>query len=235
MPTIVKPEETKSKFACEYCKKEFAKETSIAVHMCEPKRRHLGRNERGVQLGFQAYIRFYETAAGSARNKTFETFIESAYYRAFVKFGRYCVETRAINPPRFIDWLLKHNKKIDYWCSDRIYTEYLLDYLKVEAVDDALARAVEFGIDWAEKNSAQPCDCLRYGNANAMCYAVTTGRISPWVIYNSESGQRFLSSLDSSQVSMIWPYIDSDVWQKQFQSRGDDQAYAQEILTRAGW
>jgi len=223
------------KYQCEYCQKEFAKETSIAVHMCEPKRRHLSRNERGVQLGFQSYIRFYETAAGSARNKTFETFAESAYYRAFVKFGRYCVDTRAINPPRFIDWLLKHNKKIDYWCSDRVYTEYLLDYLKVEAVDDALARAVEFGIDWAEKKSAQPCDCLRYGNTNAMCYAVTTGRISPWVIYNSESGQKFLSSLDPTQVSMIWPYIDSDAWQQQFAKRPADQAYTQEILTRAGW
>jgi hypothetical protein len=110
-----------------------------------------------------------------------------------------------------------------------------LDYLKVEAVDDALTRAVEFGIDWAEKNSAQPCDCLRYGNANAMCYAVTSGRISSWVIYNSESGQQFLSSLGPTQVSMIWPYIDSDLWQQQFAKRPADQAYAQQILTRAGW
>ena len=235
MLTIVKPEETKSKFTCEYCKKEFVKETSIAAHMCEPKRRYVSREEPGVRLGFQSYIRFYETAAGSARNKTFETFIESAYYRAFVKFGRYCVDIRAINPPRFIDWLLKNNKKIDYWCSDRVYTEYLISYLQVEAVADALARAVEFGIDWAETNSAQPNDCLRYGNANAMCYAVTTGRISPWVIYNSESGQRFLSSLDPTQVAMIWPYIDSDVWLKKLQQNPDDKAYATTILTSAGW
>jgi hypothetical protein len=220
---------------CEYCKKQFAKETSIAVHMCEPKRRYTGRDERGVQLGFQSYIHFYETAAGSARNKTFDTFIASAYYKAFVKFGRYCVDIRAINPPRFIKWLLKNNKKIDYWCSDKVYTEYLIEYLQIEAVDDALARAVEFGMDWAEKNSARPNDCLRYGNVNAMCYAVTTGRISSWVIYNSESGQQFLSSLDPTQVAMIWPYIDSDLWQKQFQSRAPDQEYAQQILTRAGW
>jgi hypothetical protein len=45
-------------------------------------------------------------------------------------------------------------QKIDNWGSDKIYTEYLLDYLKVEAVADALARAVEFGIDWSEKHSA---------------------------------------------------------------------------------
>jgi hypothetical protein len=220
---------------CEYCKKEFVRETSIQAHMCEPKRRRRERDEPGPRLGFQAYIRFYESIAGSARNKTHDTFCESSYYRAFVKFGHYCVNTRVINPDRFMAWLLKHNRKIDHWCSDKVYTEYLVDHLKVEAVDDALARAIEFGIDWAEKNTSPAHDCMRYGNTNVLCYAVTAGRISPWVIYNSDSGQKFLSELDATQVSMIWPYIDSDAWQKRFQDRPQDQAYAKNILKQAGW
>ena len=220
---------------CEYCKKEFVRETSIQAHMCEPKRRRQQRDEPGPRLGFQAYIRFYESMAGSARNKTHDTFCESSYYRAFVKFGHYCVNTRVINPDRFMAWLLKHNRKIDHWCSDKVYTEYLVDHLKVEAVDDALTRAIEFGIDWAEKNASPAHDCMRYGNANVLCYAVTAGRISAWVIYNSESGQKFLSELDATQVSMIWPYIDSDAWQKRFQDRPQDQAYAKNILKQAGW
>jgi hypothetical protein len=220
---------------CEYCKKEFVRETSIQVHMCEPKRRRHERDEPGPRLGFQAYIRFYESMAGSARNKTHDTFCESSYYRAFVKFGHYCVNTRVINPDRFMAWLLKHNRKIDHWCSDKVYTEYLVDHLKVEAVDDALTRAIEFGIDWAEKNASPAHDCMRYGNTNVLCYAVTAGRISPWVIYNSESGQKFLNELDATQVSMIWPYIDSDAWQKRFQDRPQDQAYAKNILKQAGW
>ena len=220
---------------CEYCKKEFVKETSIQAHMCEPKRRRRERDEPGPRLGFQAYIRFYESMAGSARNKTHDTFCESSYYRAFVKFGHYCVNTRVINPDRFMAWLLKNNRKIDHWCSDKVYTEYLVDHLKVEAVDDALTRAIEFGIDWAEKNASPAHDCMRYGNTNVLCYAVTAGRISPWVIYNSESGQKFLSELDATQVAMIWPYIDSDAWQKRFQDRPQDQAYAKNILKQAGW
>jgi hypothetical protein len=220
---------------CEYCKKEFVRETSIQAHMCEPKRRRRERDEPGPRLGFQAYIRFYESMAGSARNKSHDTFCESSYYRAFVKFGHYCVNTRVINPDRFMAWLLKNNRKIDHWCSDKVYTEYLVDHLKVEAVDDALARAIEFGIDWAEKNASPAHDCMRYGNTNVLCYAVTAGRISPWVIYNSESGQKFLSELDATQVAMIWPYIDSDAWQKRFQDRPQDQAYAKNILKQAGW
>jgi hypothetical protein len=222
-------------FVCEYCKKEFVKETSIAVHMCEPKRRRIQKDEAGVRLGFQAFIRFYEVHQGSAKLKTYDDFCDSSYYTAFVKFGRYCVNTRVIAPPRFMDWLLKQNKKIDRWCSDAIYTEYLIWYLPVEALDDALARAIEFGLDWAEKQSSQPQDCLRYGNANAMCYAITSGRISPWIIYNSESGQKFLTELSTEQVQMIWPYIDSDVWQKKFNNYPADQEYAKDILAKAGW
>jgi hypothetical protein len=145
------------------------------------------------------------------------------------------VAIRAINPARFMEWVLKQNKKIDHWCRDAVYTEYLICYLQVENINDALARAMEYSIDWAEKTGNPSQDCLRYGGTNATVYAVTTGRISPWVIYNSESGQVFLSTLDAAQIAMVWPYIDSDVWQKKFRDYSADQEYAREILKQAGW
>ena len=222
-------------FVCEYCKKTFVKETSIEVHMCEPKRRRLNRDDPGVRLGFQAYIKFYEQAQGSAKLKTYEDFCDSSYYLAFTKFGRYCVDIKAINPAQFMNWLLKHQKKIDRWCSDQFYTEYLTWYLTVEAVDDALARAMEYAIDWSEKHSNPAQDCVRYGNLNSVCYAITTGRLSPWVIYNSESGQKFLNNASQEQLAIIWPYINVDVWNKKFSDYPADQEYAKEILKKAGW
>jgi len=222
-------------FVCEYCKKSFVRETSIEVHMCEPKRRRLNKDEAGVRIGFQAYIKFYEQAQGSAKLKTYDDFCDSSYYLAFVKFGRYCVNVKVINPAQFMNWLLKNQKKIDRWCSDQLYTEYLIWYLTIEAVDDALARAIEYSIDWSEKTGHPSHDCVRYGNANAICYAVTTGRISPWVIYNSDSGREFLNSASSEQIVMIWPYINSDIWHKKFTDYLADQEYAKDILKKAGW
>ena len=222
-------------YTCQFCGHKFSKESTLAVHVCEQKRRHLSKNEKHVQMGLMTYQKFYEIAQKGKSQKTFDEFASSPYYTAFVKFGRYCVSTKVINPKQFLEWLLKHNKKLDYWAGDKMYTEYLLDYLKVEAVSDALARAVEYSIDWSEKHSAPAQDCLRYGNTNTVCYAITTGRISPWVIYNSDSGQKFLSELNSEQVAMIWPYIDSDVWQKKFADYAADAEYAREILRQAGW
>ena len=203
--------------------------------MCEPKRRRLERSERGVQLGFQAYVRFYEITQGSARTKTFEDFCDSAYYRAFVKWGRYCVATRVINPTQWLEWLLKHNRKIDQWARDQQYEEFLMDYVRREAADDALARAVEWSISWSETNSAPAHDCLRYGNHNAICHAIVTGRLTAWAIYNSESGQKLLTQLGPEQITMIWPWIDTDFWQRRFRELPADQALAQHTMSEAGW
>ena len=226
---------TTSNFTCRYCERSFSRETTLSVHVCEQKKRWQESSERGVQLGLQGYLKFYEYTQGSAKLKGWDDFVTSPYYRAFVKWGRYCVDVRVIQPERFLEWLLKGNRKIDNWCSDRLYTEYLVTHVQKETVNDALARAIEYGIDWSEKTGSSAHDCLRFGSANATCHAVTTGRVSAWVIYNSESGQKFLTELNAEQVAMIWPYIDSDIWQKKFADYPGDQEYAKEILTQAGW
>lgn len=223
------------KYTCQYCRKDFVKESSLAVHSCEPRRRRMEKDEAGVRLGFHAYIKFYELTQGSARLKTFDDFADSPYYKAFVKFGRYCVDIKAINPEQFVKWVLKQNKKIDHWAKDTVYTEYLLDYLRVEAVNDALARAIEFGIVWSEESGHPAHDCLRYGNSNKIAYAINTGRISPWIIYNCESGQKFLAELDATQIAMVWPYIDADFWMRKFKDYPADHEYAKDILQKAGW
>lgn len=224
-----------TEFVCKYCEKAFKRESTLAVHMCEQKKRFREEKERGVQIGFQAYIKFYETTQGSAKTKTYADFVKSPYYRAFVKFGRYCVNIRAINIPRFTMWVLENNKKIDHWCKDSIYEEYLLYLLYKEKSDDALARAIEESINWGEENNALPQDLVRHGNDNTVCYMITTGRISAWVLYNSVSGQQFLERLNTEQQRMVWPFIDPERWSSIFQKYHADQIYVSEILDQAGW
>jgi len=222
-------------WTCNHCSKSFLRESSLLVHMCEQKRRHQERDEIGVNLGLQAYLRFYEITQGSSRLKSWDDFVTSAYYRAFVKFGRHCQSIRAVNIPRFTDWLIQHNKKIDHWCQDRVYLEYLLSYVRIENVSDALQRAIESGLEWGEKSGSPGHDFLRFGNVNSICYAITTGRVTGWILYNCDSGIELLSNLNQDHISMVWPWIESDFWQKKFQDYPADASYAREILTQAGW
>ena len=223
------------KFECQYCKKSFAKETTLMVHVCEQKKRFQSQSEIGIQIALRAYQKFYEMSQGSGKHKSFDDFARSPYYRAFAKFGQYCVSIRAINVPQFTVWLLKNNKKIDYWCSDKVYGEFLEQYLRIESPLDALYRSVEYGSRWADETDNPSNGYLRYGNDNALCYAVTTGRISAWVLYNSESGQEFLGRIGPDQVSMIWTFIDADFWNQKFRDYPEDTAYVKDILKQAGW
>jgi hypothetical protein len=229
--------ESSQTYKCRYCNKDFRRESTLAAHSCEQKRRHQQQNETGVQWAYKAYIRFYETTQGSAKLKTYDDFSVSPYYIAFVKFGRYCVSIRAINFSSFTDWLLKNNKKLDYWCKDSLYEEWLFDYLKREAPQDALERALTEMQEYAE-NHTELCDgfrdYFRLGNGNRICQHIISGRISPWVIFNCTSGVEFLERLDEVQINSIIRYIDPDVWQKKFVDYLADAEWTKDILNKAG-
>jgi hypothetical protein len=226
-----------SKNTCKYCDKSFLKLSTLSVHLCEPKRRWQQEQETGVQLGLKSYLRFYETTQGSARLKSYADFVASPYYNAFVKFGRYCQDIRCVNFANYLDWLLKNNKKIDHWCSDGLYTEWLPDYVKREAVSDALERALREMESYAESNTdirGGFRDYFRYGNSNRICFHVVNGRISAWVLFNCASGVEFLDSLSEEQIGMILPMIDPEHWQRRFRDYVADVEWVKDILAKAG-
>jgi hypothetical protein len=207
----------------------------LSVHLCEPKRRWQQETETGVQFGLRAYLRFYETTQGSARLKSYADFITSPYYNAFVRYGRHLVAIRAINSDSFTDWLLRQNKKIDYWCKDAFYEEWLLEYLKKEAPQDALERALKEMQDYATGNSiADFSHYFAYGNTNRICHHITTGRISPWVIYNCDTGVDYLESLDTEQMDIVMPWIDPDHWSRRFKDYVADVEWCKHVLKAAG-
>ena len=94
---------------------------------------------------------------------------------------------------------------------------------------------MEQAIGWSEETGNPDRDYLRFGNSNAVCYAITTGRISAWVLYNCDSGADFLAALNQEQIAMVWPYIDADFWQRRLREYRADAEYVRELLTKAGW
>lgn len=229
--------ESNQTYKCRYCEKDFRKESTLAAHLCEQKRRWQQEKETGVQLGLRAYLRFYELTQGSAKLKSYEDFVNSPYYNAFVKFGRHMVGVRGINSQHFTDWLLKNNKKIDQWCKDSFYEQWLHEYLKKESPQDALERALKEMQDYADTHPELKngfLDYFRYGNSNRVCHHIVTGRISPWIVYNCDSGVEFLDKLDQGQVAMILTWIDPDFWQRKFKDYVADTEWCKHVLEQAG-
>jgi hypothetical protein len=146
------------------------------------------------------------------------------------------VAIRVINSNSFTAWLLKNNKKLDQWHKDSFYEEWLLEYVKREAPQDALERALREMQDYADGNSglASYNDYFRYGNANRICHHIATGRISPWVVYNCDSGIVFLESLDEGLLGVVLHWIDPDHWHHKLQDYLADAEWCKHVLKEAG-
>ena len=204
-------------------------------HLCENKRRWQDKDQPGNRIGFQAWVEFYKKNTASKKPRTYVDFTKSAYYIAFVKFGHYCVDIKCINVVRYADWLLKNQIKIDSWCSDTNYTKFLIEYLKTEDPLDAIARSIEATMVISKDSGIETKDCLRYANRNKLAYAVTTGKISPWMLYQSESGVKFLEELDESQQKMIIDYINPEQWAIKFRRNNEMVTQVKELLNAAGY
>jgi hypothetical protein len=222
---------------CRYCEKEFRKESTLAAHLCEPKRRWQQETETGVQFGLRAYLQFYESTQGSAKLKNYADFVNSPYYNAFVRYGRYLVGVRAINSTSFTAWLLKNNKKLDYWCKDSFYEEWLHEYLRRESAQDALERGLKEMEEYVltgNSDLAHYSDYFRFGNSNRICHHISSGRISSWIVYNCDSGIEWLDSIGPEHLGLVINWIDPGHWNRRFQDNSADVEWTRHILTQAG-
>ena len=213
------------------------KESTLIAHMCEPKRRWQQQNETGVQLGFKSYLRFYEITQGSAKLKTYEDFAASSFYLAFVKYGRHLIAIKAVNTGSFTEWLIKNNKKLDHWCKDALYLEWLHQYLKKENVQDAIERALNEMQTYTDADSILQNNFTNYfrlGSGNRIVHHISNGRISPWIVYNCDSGVKWLSGLNEEQLRIIMAWIDPEFWQKKFKDYAADAEWVKDILQKAG-
>lgn len=203
--------------------------------MCETKRRWKQRDTVENRIGFQTWLEFYKQNIASKKQKTFVDFAKSAYYIAFVKFGKYCADIKCVSVNRYADWLLRNQVRIDDWCKDSIYDRFLKEHLRDEDPYDAIARSIETTIDCAKIEQIKSGDYLRYGNKNRICSLIVNGKISPWMLYQSESGINFLETIDSGQQQLILDYISPELWAIKFRRNEDVVTVIKELLNEAGY
>jgi len=221
-----------SSYKCPYCGKAFAKEKTLFVHVCEPKRRHMSKNEKHVQLALLTYQRFYEISQ-KQKNKTFEEFAKSPYYNAFVKFGSFMSNANPIYPEKFIDFVIKSGVKLDHWCRDELYDTYLQELIKIEPADGAIQRTINTMMDWADNNEATWNHYFNYANLNRATHDIKEGKISPWILLQSKSGKKMLKNMNDEQLAIIGDIINPQFWLGRFKKLPADVELVKEVIAEA--
>lgn len=203
------------------------------VHMCEPKRRYLQRDEKRVQNGFYVYNRFYKITQNAKKEKTYEEFVKSPYYNAFVKFGSFMSNVNPLYPDKYIDWIIRSEVKLDKWCVEALYDKYVVDLIKTEQVEAAVERSINTMVAWGEKHSAGWNHYFSYANVNKIVYDIRDGKVSPWVMLNSENGIRALQNMNDEQLQIIAPMVDIEFWSEHFKKNKADTEFAKKLIKEA--
>ena len=221
-------------FNCVHCGKAFMKEKTLFAHMCEPKRRAMQKDEKRVQAGFMAFNRFFKLTQGAKKDKSYADFCKSPYYNAFVKFGSFVNNVMPLYPDKFVDFVIKSGIKLDHWCRDELYDNYLFEMLKLEPAESAIQRSIKHMMEWADTNNAEFQHYFLYVNLNRAVNDIRNGYISPWLVLNSRSGRDMVAKFNDEQMEIIAPAFDVPYWLKKFKEQPDDQALAKEVCKETG-
>ena len=217
-------------YVCEYCGSGFMREKTLAVHMCQPKRRFLQRKEKRVQLGLYAFNQFYKLSAGSKKDKSYDEFDKSPYYNAFVKFGSFVSNVKPLYPEKYIDYVVTSGVKLDHWCREEMYEKYATELIKKEGVETALERSVMTMMEWADEQEQAPWNHYFYHvSLNRAVWHIKDGKVSPWLILNCVSGKQMLSKFNDEQLDLVYNIIHPEHWAMRFKRHPSDVALAKEI------
>lgn len=219
---------------CKWCDKSFRTERTLAAHMCPRKRRWADRDMTHVRLAYRTFQMFYEMNTNSSKPKTMEDFIRSQYYEGFTKFGRSCIRNEYMDPEKFAEWLIRNGKKLQDWNKDKMYNDYLLEFVKKEPGMRALERTITYFATWAEENDTDFNQYFRTVSTPRAVHDIRSARVSPWVIHLSESGVELLGRMSNEQIVMIKPLIDTEFWVRVFMKSKEETDEVEAMCGQAG-
>jgi hypothetical protein len=182
----------------------------------------LAQKEKHVVIGFETYNVFFQKTQNFHGVKTYENFCKSPYYNAFVKFGSFVSNVKPLYPEKFISYVVTSGTKLDHWCRDDLYDKYVVDLIRSESVETALERSINHMLDWGDNNNAQWNHYFAYVSLNRAMYDIKDGKMSPWLVLNSNSGKLMIKRFNDEQLSAISNVLDIPFWFNKFKHRPAD-------------
>ena len=217
-------------YSCQFCGNKYMQEKTLAVHICEQKRRYLAKDEKHVNIGYIAFNKFFQLTQKLGHNKSYDEFARSPYYNAFVKFGSFVNNTNPLYPEKFIDYVIRSGVKLDHWCRDSLYEQYVINLIHTESVETALERSVAHMQSWATDNNSVWNHYFKYVSTNRSVFDIKDGKVSPWLVLNCVSGKSMLANFRDDQLSAIGNIIDPQIWVKKFKNQKFDLDLVRQIV-----
>lgn len=218
-------------FKCEYCNKSFKRESTIFKHMCEKKRRAFAKDDRDVKAGYTAFVYWYNRSYGNTHSKkSYTDFMNSSFYKQFVTFGKYITESKITEWERYLDWLIKNSVKLNDWSKDSVYYKFFYEIIKTETPERALERYIIFMQSWEEQSGKSWKTFWDNENIFAIVNYIKEGKISPWILFSSDSAMEFIQDLPDELLVEVDGSIDLAYWNNKIKRNKGDMEWIKTLL-----
>jgi len=202
-------------YKCKFCNLSFARERTLSSHMCEKKRRWMSKDETESRIAFNVWIDFLKyVSPNTKKTKSFEDFICSQDYLAFVKFANYLIALKPYEGDKFIGWLFKMGIRLSDWQRPGTYQLYIQEASKKESASRALERTILVMREWGESTGNDWRKFFEKISPVTGMNMITIGKISPWIIYSTDVAQTLLDRMEPGQVSIVAKHVDTEWWKK---------------------
>jgi hypothetical protein len=98
----------------------------------------------------------------------------------------------------------------------------LKEYVRKEPGLKALERSIIYLAEWSEDNNTGWQTYFTEVTPARAVFDLRSGKISPWILYLSETGGSLLERFNDEQIKMIDDIIDPPFWMKLFSNNAEE-------------
>ena len=194
----------------------------------------MSKDDPESRIAFSVWADFMKYVSPNAKKeKTVDDFIRSADYIGFVKFANYLIELRPVEGDKFVHWLFKMGVKLTDWTKPGTYQLYVQEAAKKETAERALERAIILMNTWAEQTGNKWEEFFQKVAPATGMNMITTGRISPWIIYSTNEAQDLLDRMEPGQIDTITKHVDTEWWKNKIRQNKKSAQWINTTMTQA--
>ena len=85
-------------------------------------------------------------------------------------------------------------------------------------------------IEWGENNNASWNHYFHYVSLSRATYDIKDGKVSPWLVLNSNSGKEMVKKFNDEQLNAVSTVLDIPFWLKKFKNLPADTELVKQVV-----
>lgn len=221
-------------YTCSYCQQPFKTEGGFRRHECVAMRKQRQFESLTGKTAWNFYKQWMKVKYRSV-NSHGKTFLKSKYFTVFYNFVKFTRRTNLPDVGMYINLMVRTNIDPKYWDSDVAYGKYL-EHLTRKAPPKELTKiGIKTLIKISEMMDVPISDVFDVLFPNDIIQLLRQGKVSPWILLNSQKFIKFYNDKTSKEERMILEsLINPKYWDTRFNKHPQDVEKAKYYVAEMG-